>query len=232
MKQFVKNVLITGSILAVAASTNAAVSVTNGDFEEGSPTGNSMDVLSWFDANQNGQSDSAWWLSTWYGPVVSPTGSSVMGLSWSSPSWAYQNIGVNDSGLDVLEVTFDLGSFTDAGGPRDIGIMLNVYQEDGTFAAADDADIDGAAGVTLIGSGQTHQLLDPGTFQTVSVYVDLSPANPANDLWLRFINFDAGADNPWAAIDNVSVTTVVPEPTTLALAGLGMAALLFKRRQR
>lgn len=121
-----------GLLIAASGSAHAVLAITNGDFQSNAPGSNVADVDSWFDAAENGQTDGAWFLSTWYGPTVSPNGTSVMGLSWSggsaAPSWAYQLIGVNDGALGTLDLEVDIGSFTDAGGPRDIGVTFSVYQ--------------------------------------------------------------------------------------------------------
>lgn len=221
--------------LLFTSAAHAALSITNGDMETNAPAANVADVDSWYDANGAGsQTDGAWWTSTWYGPTVSPNGTSVMGLS-AEPStgnthWAYQNIGTNDSGLTNLAIGFDLGSFTDSFEIRDIGVTVGVYQSDGSLVPADGVDIDGAAGVTLIGTASTSSVFPVGGGITgVGVNIDISSANATDDLFLRFINFDNGDGLPWAVIDNVAI---VPEPNTLGLMVFGGLLALHQRRQR
>jgi hypothetical protein len=163
---------------------------------------------------------------------VSPNGTSVMGLGYmfTTPHWAYQDIGINDGGLTSLNLQFDLGSFTDAGVPRDMGVTLSLYQSDGSFVGADNSDIAGAAGITLIDSvSLTSGSLNPGQFVTLQTALNLASANNTGDLFLRFVNYSTGIGEPWAAIDNVTLVPV-PEPSTVALMGLGSLAILLRRR--
>lgn len=228
-----KTLLIACGALALAAPTQAALQITNGDFQNNAPAANTWDVDSWYNSlpTAGGQAANSWWEGTWYGPTVSPNGTSVMGLGYmfTTPHWAYQSIGVNDGDLANLLLQFDVGSFTDAGGPRDLGVTVAVYQSDGSFTGADDLDIAGAAGVTLIDSvSVTSGALAPGAFVTRQASLNLGSANNTGELFLRFVNFSAGTGEPWTAIDNVQI---VPEPSSFALAGI--AALLgFAQRRR
>ena len=197
--------------LCLIGSVNADLAITNGDFEEGELTANQMDVLSWYDANANSQSDASWWLSTWYGPAVSPNETSVMGLSNMDGTfnWAYQSIGVNDLAQERIAVTFNVGSFTDAGVTRDLGVTVAIYESDGTFTPEDNVDIDGAAGITLIDSASVLSTLESGTQTTQSVTLDLTSTG-SGELFIRFINYAGENDSPWTAIDNVELVNVVP----------------------
>lgn len=204
--------------LMVCCCTTAAVygamSITNGDFEA-NPT-QTNNVADWFDTVTANTSN--WWETTWAGPNVSPNGTSVMGLSYmfTTPNWAYQSIGVNNEGYGVILISFDCGSFTDAGGLRNMGVTVSVYQSDGTFVGADNVDIDGAAGVTLIDSASvTSGALAAGEEVRLSVTLNLSEANVSDALFLRFVNFSTGSGEPWVAIDNVTLevpTVSLPSP--------------------
>jgi len=56
--------------------------------------------------------------------------------------------------------------------------------------------------------------------------------NNGDTLWVRWIeNNDAGNDHG-LAIDNFQFTAVVPEPSTFALVGLGLAGLMVSRRRK
>ncbi len=220
--------------VALAAPVYAGLQITNGDFQNNTPAANTWDVDSWFNSYPTaaGQVNNWWWEGTWYGPTVSPNGTSVMGLGYmfTTPHWAYQGIGVNDGGLPSLNLQFDVGSFTDAGVARNMGVTLSLYQSDGTFVGADNSDIAGAAGVTLIDSvSLTSGSLNPGQVVTLQTALNLASANNTGGLFLRFINYSTGTGEPWAAIDNVMIVPV-PEPSSLALLGLGGLGLLLRRR--
>lgn len=219
---------ICGSLALALAPAHAALQVVNGNFQNNAPAGNVGDVDSWFNSLPSGLS-TEWWTGTWYGPTVSPNGTSVMGLGWinTTPHWGYQGIGVNDGALSSLNLRFDIGSFTDAGGPRDMGVTLSVYQSS-SFVGADNTDIAGAGGVTLIDTvNLTSGSLTAGQVVTVQTALNLTTANATDPLFLRLVNFSTGVGEPWAAIDNLSI---VPEPSTIALIGLGGLAMLLRRR--
>jgi hypothetical protein len=220
---------------------HAALQITNGDFQQSATANNTDQVVGWFNSLPSGGISSGnWWEGTWYGSGNSPTGSpisgsSVMGLGYMFGSnWGYQSIGVNDGALSSITIDFNVGSFSDAGSNlRDMGITVGLYQAS-SFTGAYGTDIAGAAGVNLISTVS----LSTGNLsvnQVVSELATLSlaTANSTDPLYLRFVNFSptsaaAGSGTaPWAAIDNV---TIVPEPSTLALCGLGGLALLFRRR--
>jgi hypothetical protein len=202
----------------------ADLGITNGDFQTNAPAGNVANVDSWFDPIDANPGN--WWETTWYGPTVSPNGTSVMGLSymWKTTNWAYQSIGTNSSALASLALSFDVGSFTDAGSNRDLGVTVSIYKTDGTFVGADGTDIVGAAGVTLVDSVSVMNNVASGAYITQNVTLDLSNAG-SGELFLRFVNYAGTVGEPWTAIDNVSI---VPEPATMLLLGLG--GLLLKRR--
>lgn len=212
----------------LAGSASAVIGITNGDFETDAPASNTYDVVGWFDAITSGaQSSNYWWESTWYGPTVSPTGTSVMGLSymWETTNWAYQSIGFNTEGLTSLKLRYDVGSFTDAGVPRDLGVTVSIYESDGSFVGADNVDIDEAAGITRIDSVSTlYASVAVGAYLTDTITLDLSAAG-SGELFLRFENFAGSVGEPWTAIDNVQI---VPEPTAMALLTLG--GLLIRRK--
>jgi hypothetical protein len=216
---------ISCSAIALAAvSAPAALQVTNGDFQN-NPT-QTPDVAGWFDRGTAGN----WWESTWAGPTVSPNGTPVLGLSYmfTTVNWAYQSIGVNDANWSAMGVQLDVGSFTDAGGTRNLGVTLSLYQSS-SFVGADDLDLVGAAGVTLIDSvSLTSGNLSPGQFVTLTTSLDLATANNTDPLFLHIVNFNTGTGEPWTAIDNISIQAV-PEPSVFALGGLGLAALLILR---
>ncbi len=193
--------------LSLTTTTQAALSVSNGDFE--SNPSQSTDVNGWFDTIS--ASPANWWEATWAGPNNSPNGGSVLGLSYmnSTLNWAYQSIGINDTAVTNLSIQYDVGSFTDAGGARDIGLTFSVYESDGSFVGADDSDIDGAAGATLIDSITVYSgALSAGQMiSNQSVMLDLSSAGTNSELFLRIQNEVGSTGEPWGAVDNLSFNT-------------------------
>jgi len=150
---------------------------------------------------------------------------------FTTVNWAYQSIGVNDGNWSEMGVQLDVGSFTDAGAPRNLGVTLSLYQSS-SFVGADDLDIVGAPGVTLIDSiNLTSGNLSPGQFVTLTTSLDLATANNTDPLYLHIVNFNTGGGEPWTAIDNLSIQAV-PEPSAFALGGLGLAALVILRRNQ
>lgn len=225
-----KRLLFVLMCVCFVSMTQAAIVITNGDFQTNAPASNTWNVDSWFDTypTPDGQTNNWWWEATWYGPTVSPTGTSVMGLSYmfDTTNWAYQSVGTNSEALTELKLQYDVGSFTDAGVARDLGVTVSIYESDGTFVGADEVDVDGAAGITLIDSVSTlYGSVAVGTYLTDIITLDLSTAG-SGELFLRFENYAGTVDKPWTAIDNVQI---VPEPATLALLGLG--GLLLRRKR-
>jgi len=220
--------LLTFAALGIYAATSyGGLSVSNGDFEN-NPV-QTADVVGWFDRGVTGN----WWESTWAGPTVSPNGTPVLGLSYmyQTLNWAYQSIGVNDGGLTSFALQYDVGSFTDAGGPRDFGLTFSVYKVDGTFAGgADDVDLVGAAGATLLDTITVFSgALDPGqmlTGQTVSFNI---AGSAGSELFLRLQNEVGTVGEPWTAVDNIQI---VPEPSAMALGGLSLLFSAICRRNR
>ena len=91
-------------------------------------------------------------------------------------------------------------------------------------------------GAQLINTTLNDQLTAANIWQTFSVNLGtIAGANPTGATWqfnfqINSWQWGGPAITDTLTIDNV-VLTVVPEPTTIALAGLGMAALWFFRRK-
>lgn len=217
------------TVLALAPVTQAGLLISNGDFEADAVQ--TSNVTGWYDTIT--ATPENWWESTWAGPTVSPNGTSVLGLSYmfDTPNWAYQSIGVNDGGLTSLEIEYDIGTFTDTGALRDVAVTWGVYSVDGTYAGgADNADIDGAVGATLVDTfSSSIYTFNPGGGITddQTATFDISGTS-GSELYLRVINVAGVNDTPWTAIDNLSV---VPEPATFGLVAFFGAGVLFIRRR-
>ena len=201
-----KKVLSLLILFCLIGLAKADLSITNGDFE--ADTAQTYNVTDWFDTITENTAN--WWESTWGGPNVSPNETSVMGLSYmfTTVNWAYQSIGYNDLGRASIDIGFDVGSFTDAGGTRDLGVTVAIYESDGSFVPEDAVDIDGAAGITLIDSVDVLNTLDPGDMISTSVTLDLTSAG-SGELFLRFVNYIGNTGEPWTAIDNVYIAPIV-----------------------
>ncbi len=197
--------------LAFAAlpAARGAIEITNGDFQ--ADFAQTSNVTSWFDTVP--ATPANWWEATWAGPNVSPNGTSVLGLSYMNgqTNWAYQSIGTNSASLAALHLRFDAGSFTDAPATRELGVMISIYKSDGTFVPADNMDIAGAAGVTLLDSFSWSASVEPGQMVTgIQAALDLSEAGPDDELFLRLQNFAGAVGEPWTAVDNLLVVADVP----------------------
>ncbi|QDU57207.1 beta strand repeat-containing protein [Aeoliella mucimassa] len=190
--------------LLIPNSSDAQLSITNGDFE--ADAAQTANVSQWYDTVTTNTAN--WWESTWAGPNVSPNGTSVLGLSWlnATPNWAYQSIGTNLSGASTLDFQFDLGSFTDAGGDREVGVTIGIYKSNGTFVPADNTDIDGASGVTLVDSFTYQSVLAAGGIETgIQNTFSLAGVAASDELFLRLINVAGGTGDPWTAVDNLQL---------------------------
>jgi hypothetical protein len=226
------NTLITFLLasLSMEAVTHAALSITNGDFESLPANDNSTDISEWYDYDAGN-----FWEQSWLEGVDVPDGFALAlaGGGFTGNPWAYQSIGVVD-GEPFMSVTFNYGSFADAGNSRDMGVIWSAYIITGAFAPGQNTDIHGAAGVVLLDSVMTSSLgVAPGASAGPStVVLDLSGAG-SQTVYLRVTNFSpttTADDNAYLWVDNVSVASV-PEPSGVLMLGLAGLALA-KRRQR
>lgn len=210
--------LFFGAALLAASAGHAELAITNGDFETN--TRQTMAVDGWFSTNaEPANPTNEWWRSTWVGPTVSPNGTPVLGLSFHDglTNWAYQEVGTNFGGLSSLTVQFDLGSFVDAGEPRNFAVEFSLYQSDGTFTGADNTDVQGSPGATQIDSVTSEFVtLEPGAFATDrTVILDLSTADTTGALYLRMQNVGGSAGAPFIAVDNIALITDPGEIDTI-----------------
>ncbi len=228
--------------LGLVTSASAALTITNGDFETGGGSGID-NVTGWFDKLTGAN----FWEGAWQTTNQSPNGTNVVVFSsfeaddFGSPtsntndgSYLYQLIGTAD-GATSVQVAFDFGAPNDDPGSRDLGLTVGIYAYDGVgaFTAADDIDVRGGAGVTLLDS-QSFTLISTGVDGLISSYsstLDLSSAG-SQQLFLRFNGYLNGTSESWPVLDNVSVTAI-PEPSTYAaiLGALTLAAAAGRRRR-
>ncbi|RYD49516.1 MAG: PEP-CTERM sorting domain-containing protein, partial [Verrucomicrobiaceae bacterium] len=191
---------------------------------------NGTDITDWFDYDSGN-----FWEQAWLEGVDVPDGFALAlaGGGFTGNPWAYQSIGVTD-GQPLMTVTFDYGSFADAGNNRDLGVTWSAYIITGSFTPGQNVDIHNALGVTLLDSVMTSSLgVLPGTNAgPTTLTLDVSAAG-SNTVYLRVTNFTpttTQGDNGYLWVDNVSVA-VIPEPSAALLLGAG-ALVMAKRRKR
>ena len=218
---------IAAGILSVAVPyAGASLSVTNGNFSLGA-SGDS-DVPEWYEYDNGGN----FWENPWVhfggdNPFESQCAafSAMAGDATvngnRNNSYMYQAIGAAD-GAAAITVSFDWGNFTDNGNTagRNLGLTVQILESDGTFVPAEEKDVQGGAGVTLVGQ-QSLQMLNAADGQTRAEVMtfDLSGVvSSTNTLYLRFNNYDpAGTDSEWLALDNVVVETAASLPPFQAI---------------
>lgn len=227
--------------LALADSASAAVSITNGDFNTGASPGGGVnqDVGSWFERT-NGAPNLIYTEYTYNGADVGAGGTNyVLGLGMGSGplvstiGYIYQNIGTFDAGTTGFTLNFTgirrgtattgiAGSFT--------GVNATIYVGTG-FAGVDGTDI-ASSSLASFGSGSqaASVISTPGAFGSAAYSFTISnntdSFNTGDDVWIRL---ERGTSGQEAFLDNLTVTAV-PEPSAALLGGLGMLALLRRRR--
>lgn len=207
--------VILASFIGIFPVAQAALQITNGDFETAAQPGDTGDVSQWSDANP-AQFYTACWLKK---GGDSPNGTAVVAMSAiaanatvngsGTPSYIYQSIGTADGATSVT-VSFQWGSFT--GAPvRSMGITAGIYKSNGSFIAADGTDVLGATGITLVEEKTSLRTSVAGgalfnesfTFNLTGVGTD--------ELYLRFNNYEeAGKDEAWVSLDNVLIPSTNP----------------------
>lgn len=231
-----KRLLFAILCLCISGAAQATMMITNGDFEAVGGS-NIEDVSGWYDYNTGNFWEGAWETnSDW----ITPNGTNVVVFSsfesddFGSPtsdindgSYIYQSIGTAD-GQSSVEIAFDWGAPDDDPGSRELGITIGIYAYDGvgTFAAADNTDVRGADGVTLLDS-VTFTMTSTGIddlIESVSALLNISAAGD-QELFLRINGYTAGSTESWPAVDNVSI---VPEPCTLLLMAAG--GIMMRRK--
>lgn len=198
--------------LAFAITTGAAFAQWTEDFEGGIPG-------TWsYEDYQGGGSAFAWGLNTDTGDG-NYTGAS--GLAAMSQSDA------NPGDYDHALVTHTFVVPT-------VAAMLSYETNYQNFAALDFADVDistdgGTTWTNLLSWNEDHG----GFFATPGEHVDIDlSAYAGSSANIRFHHYNPNTDDwDWYwQIDDVAVTGV-PEPATMAALGLGVAALLRRRRK-
>jgi len=189
---------------AFTLSASAAISVTNGAFDGPHNTGG--DVPDWLDSTGG-------WSSFTYNDGDSSR------LTMGADGWVYQSLGTLDPGSTGLDWQIDVAS-TNGG-----SYAFEIEFFAGDFAAAGEGvDILGhASQPTTLGGPTTFGVDTLGTFNGL---VDTSAVAAGTEIWVR-IHQSNGA---YERLDNLQVAAV-PEPSSVALLGLGGLALILRRRK-
>lgn len=210
-----------GAALGGTPAAQAALGVTNGNFETGG--GNNIDnVTEWFDRNTGNFWEAAWQTNA---ASITPNGTNVVLFSsfgaTSDPlvgTYLYQAIGTAD-GASSVKIGFDLGAPNDAGAGLSEGMTVAIYAFDGigTFVPGDNVDLHAASqtagsGVTLLSSNSSAQFVSTGVDGQISSYqatLDLSGAG-TQQLFLSFNNYLPSTTECWPILDNVVIIPDTP----------------------
>jgi len=162
--------------------------------------------------------------------IGTPTG--IAGSSFAhdgsdgNPAGSYNLIAGPVAGPDFVGFRYQVSGLDFGLGPVTVSFDGRIPS---LLSAATHVRINGDFNGAIMGS------FNPTTWTTWSKTYALAPGFNATDTLTIDFEFGLGAINPTGGsweIDNIIVkTTVVPEPSTFALAGLGAAALLIRRRK-
>ena len=209
-----------GLVIFTTSPSMAQLFVTNGDFSNSPAGADQNDVTDWFEVATGNFWDNTWESSggnSLYGAgnpsaIFSSYASDAFGLPSSDPndgSYLYQSIGTAN-GLTSVDISFDWGApadLTTAGLNENITIGIYAWDGVGAFTAADDTDVRGAAGVTLLDSlsySRSTSGSGPDVDNVVAT-LDISSAG-TQELFLRFNNYSGSvASESWPALDNISL---------------------------
>ena len=193
--------------LTLASSASAALTVVNGNFQN--TTGLTAMGGGWYSGVPTGWTSSSVTNTYTVGGPATATPGTLTSLVANIPELStpsapfYQNIGTTDVRSSIT-LTFDFLL------PWYGGLSANLGAE--IWDATNSAVLEGSSSIATTGAKTiTAQDVAAGT-----------------NIHIRFWKV---SDSGYPAIDNVSIsTTPVPEPSAALLGGLGMLALLRRRR--
>ena len=196
--------LIFGSAIVLQAAT---VSIANADFE--SSTGDLPGDGGW---NNNNPSD---WIVT--GSVGMQDGDSTEGVT----NYLIFIQGADSSVAQDISADAVIGGSVTVGDKFDLSALARNTNASPTF----DFDIQDASGNSLIGGAVISSTLNIGSLATATASGTIDTASTEVFLFIR-------ANGAQFLLDDVSLDyTVVPEPSSAALLGLGGLALILRRRK-
>ena len=210
-----------GVLGLLAGPANAAIVVTNGDFE--SPdiavSAQIQDVPDWFDSAGN--------FTSWHrgeSTDEQENGTQLLAMG-TTDAWVYQSLGTMDFAGGSLNWSLDKGRFADGNGS---GALTVRFYSGSTGGAGEDVEIN-TLGLSQIGGDITLAAIGTDASGTGVVTengsVDLTGLTAGTEIWIELSISNSG----FAPFDNIAVSHV-PEPGSLALLGLGGFAMLRRRR--
>jgi hypothetical protein len=243
MKQYTKTTMSLAAAmgtLALASSASAALSITNGGFEDTTVADGASDtsVTSWFEEAE-GASLGAFVFNP--SATIEPNTPSPVGNNWLElisdsgvGGVVYQQID-NFVANQTITISMLVGNRNRSPNPQlgDTDYAVELWAG-GTVGSAATGTSLTALGATMIDTSGTVVIVGNGQSETKSFDLDTGSSFTGSDaVWLRITQVaqsgGIGANNV-VLFDDITATSV-PEPSTTALLGLGGLALILRRRK-
>lgn len=250
LNKTVRPLLTLGALAAMSTGAQAALSITNGDFQDPALADGGIEfaVTDWFESNTDASNFNEF---TYFNSAhfAAEHTSGMLGLgggnSGDRAGYVYQAIGTRAAGDNFVTINADYFKrhHPSTGQSRMFGTMDFEFFS-GNFTGADGTAITGlnslgSIEVTALELGFDDTDVNLAEYANyTSEAVSLAGANVGDTIWIKVDSSTAGLVsgplqyNPW--VDNMSVATsaaAVPEPSSAALLGLGGLALILRRRK-